>query len=120
MVSDGSHALISLVAFVAALLTFFSGFGLSTLLTPVFVLFFALDLAIACIIDFTRLSVYASRFGQAGLGENLPLVTSATLSAMAGAYPGNKLLKKITLQFLQRLVAVLLVLISLALGAGLI
>ncbi len=91
-----------------------------SILSPVFVLFFPLDLAIACIIDFTRLSVYPSRFGQAGLGENLPLVTSATLSAMAGAYLGNKLLKKITLQFLQRLVAVLLVLISLALGAGLI
>jgi uncharacterized membrane protein YfcA len=36
-----------LVAFLAALLTFFSGFGLGTLLTPVFLLFFPADLAIA-------------------------------------------------------------------------
>jgi uncharacterized membrane protein YfcA len=39
---------------------------------------------------------------------------------MAGAYLGNKLLKKITLKFIQRLVAVMLIMISLALGVGLI
>ena len=39
--------LICLVAFIAAILTFFSGFGLGTILTPVFMLFFPVDLAIA-------------------------------------------------------------------------
>ena len=39
--------LISAVAFVVAILTFFSGFGLGTILTPVFMLFFPVDLAIA-------------------------------------------------------------------------
>jgi len=38
---------ISLVAFLAAILTFFSGFGLGTVLTPVFMLFFPVELAIA-------------------------------------------------------------------------
>lgn len=37
----------SLAAFIAAMLTFFSGFGLSTILTPVFLIFFPVDLAIA-------------------------------------------------------------------------
>ena len=39
--------IISLVAFLAALLTFFSGFGLGTILTPVMMIFFPVDVAIA-------------------------------------------------------------------------
>src|SRR5688572_25931055 len=39
--------IISLAAFLIAVLTFFSGFGLGTLLTPVFMIFFPVDLAIA-------------------------------------------------------------------------
>ena len=38
--------IISLTAFVVAILTFFSGFGLGTILTPVFMIFFPVDLAI--------------------------------------------------------------------------
>jgi len=39
--------LISLAAFFTAILTFFSGFGLGTILTPVFAIFFPIDIAIA-------------------------------------------------------------------------
>src|SRR5690606_7263111 len=39
--------IISLAAFFIALLTFFSGFGLGTILTPVFMIFFPVELAIA-------------------------------------------------------------------------
>ncbi len=39
--------IISIVAFLAAILTFFSGFGLGTLLTPVLLFFFPANLAIA-------------------------------------------------------------------------
>lgn len=38
---------IPFAAFIASLLTFFSGFGLGTLLTPVFAIFFPIDLAVA-------------------------------------------------------------------------
>ena len=38
---------ISLVTFFAALLTFFSGFGLGTILTPVMLLFFPPEIAIS-------------------------------------------------------------------------
>lgn len=75
---------------------------------------------IACFIDFTRLAVYATRFTSAGLTDNLPLVMSATISAIVGAYIGHRLLKKVTLIFIQRLVAIMLLLISLALGMGII
>src|SRR5688572_24064085 len=38
--------IISAAAFLVAILTFFSGFGLGTILTPVFMIFFPVDLAI--------------------------------------------------------------------------
>jgi uncharacterized membrane protein YfcA len=81
--------------------------------------FIATAVVVSTFVDFTRLSVYASRFTKAGLHENLTLVICATLAAIAGAYVGNKLLKKVTLKFIQILVAIMLIGISLALGTGL-
>ncbi len=75
---------------------------------------------VSTFVDFTRLSMYATGFSKSGLTDNLALVICVTLAGIAGAYLGNKLLKKITLRFLQVTVAILLILISLALGAGLI
>ena len=75
---------------------------------------------VSTFVDFTRLSVYATRFTKSGLIDNLPLVISATASAIVGAYLGNKLLKKVTLKSLQILVAIMLILISIGLGMGLV
>lgn len=80
--------------------------------------YIATGVAIACLIDFSRLTVYASRITEASLTDNLTVVIAATLSAMAGALLGNRLLKKITLRFMQVLVAIMLIMISIALGAG--
>jgi putative Ca2+/H+ antiporter (TMEM165/GDT1 family) len=52
------------------------------------------------------------------MSDYLHLLTPATLAAMAGALVGNVLLKKITLRFVQLLVACMLFLIALALGFG--
>jgi hypothetical protein len=82
--------------------------------------YIATGVVIACLVDFTRLSVYASRLKELNLNEQMPLLFAATLAAMTGAFLGNKLLKKITLRSIQVLVAVMLVIISLALGAGII
>lgn len=82
--------------------------------------YIATGVVIACLIDFTRLSVYASRFSAANMHENITLLISATLAAITGAYIGSKLLKKITLRFIQVLVAIMLIMISIALGAGII
>ena len=73
---------------------------------------------VSTFVDFTRLSVYATRFTKAGLIDNLNLVIIATIAAIAGAYLGNKLLKKVTLYFVQVTVAIMLILLSVALGAG--
>jgi uncharacterized membrane protein YfcA len=47
---------VSLVALLASLLTFFSGFGLGTILTPVMVFFFPVEVAIALtgVVHFTN------------------------------------------------------------------
>lgn len=82
--------------------------------------FVATTVVIACFVDFTRLAVYSTRFVKAGLGENLSLVLIATLAGMAGAFLGNMLLKKVTLKFIQILVTIMLILVSVALGAGLV
>lgn len=74
---------------------------------------------ISAFVDFTRISIYATRFLNSGLSDNIPLILCATISAIIGAYYGNKLLKKVTLEFIQKLVAILLIAISIALGAGL-
>jgi len=82
--------------------------------------FVATAVVVSTFVDFTRLSIYATRFTKSGLIDNLTLVICVTLAGIAGAYLGNKLLKKITLRFLQITIAIMLIIISFALGAGLI
>jgi len=99
------YILIALVAFLTSILTFFSGFGLGTILLPAFLFFFPVD---------------ASRFTAANLQENIFLLLLSIVAAITGVLIGNRLLKKITLKFIRILVAILLILIAIALGAGLI
>lgn len=82
--------------------------------------FIGTAVVISCFVDFTRISMYATNILGKGLLENTVLVTSATFSAILGASIGHRLLKKATLKFIQKFVAICLILISLALGVGLI
>lgn len=82
--------------------------------------FIATATVVSTFVDFTRLSIYATRFTRSGLHENITLVLCATLAAITGAFLGNKLLKKVTLNFIRKFVAVMLIIISIALGSGLI
>lgn len=81
--------------------------------------FIATGIVIACMIDVSRLSMYAQDFSKA---NSLPwqLVGAATLSAFAGAWLGNKWLKKIALPTFQWLVALFIMVFSIALIAGLV
>jgi uncharacterized membrane protein YfcA len=82
--------------------------------------YIATGVVIASLVDFTRLSVYASRFKGANLQEHWILILSAISAAILGAFIGNKLLKKVTLRFVQVLVAIMLLVIAIVLGAGII
>lgn len=80
--------------------------------------FIGTAVVVSTMVDITRLGVYTTRFSQAGLINNLNIVMVATFSAIAGAYLGNKLLKKVTMKFVQIFTAFMLILISIALGGG--
>ena len=80
--------------------------------------FIATGVLIACFIDITRLSVYFKRMTEINLQENYPLLVSAIFSAFVGAYFGSKLLKKVTLAFVQRIVTTLVLLLALLIGFG--
>ncbi len=82
--------------------------------------FISTGVVIACIIDVSRLFVYGSSITLILNNENLVLLIFATIAAFLGAYLGNKLLKKITMQLVRILVSVMLFLIAIGLGLGLI
>jgi uncharacterized protein len=82
--------------------------------------FIATGVVIACLIDVSRLSVYAAHFNRAGLRDNAALLTAATVAAFAGAFAGNRLLRKATFKAVQTVVSVMLVVIGAALAVGLV
>jgi uncharacterized membrane protein YfcA len=81
--------------------------------------FIGTTVVVSTLVDFTRLSIYATRFTETALNENISLLSIVTLAAIAGAFVGNQLLKKITLRTLQIGIALLLILMSVGLGSGL-
>jgi uncharacterized protein len=82
--------------------------------------FIATGVVIACLIDVSRLSVYAVHFRAAGLRDNTTLLVVATLAAFIGAFAGNRLLRKATLKTVQTVVSIMLVAIGVALAIGVI
>lgn len=82
--------------------------------------YIATGVVIACLTDMSRLSVYWEHILDHREHMNLVLVFAATLSAFAGAYFGNKLVKKITVVALQRIVALALMLFGILLALGMI
>jgi uncharacterized membrane protein YfcA len=82
--------------------------------------FIATGVVIAVLVDIARLTVYARKIFSQAAAFNYYLVTAATFSAFAGAWLGNKLLKKVTIRTLQILVGTMLLIFAVLLGAGII
>ncbi len=82
--------------------------------------FIATGIAIACMIDIARLGIYSLHIRNAAASLNYTWVAAAAISAFAGAWIGNRLLKKVTMAVLQNIVATFIILFSIALIAGLI
>ena len=80
--------------------------------------FIATGILIACLVDFTRLSVYFSRLTNINLKENGIMLLVTVLSAFGGAFLGSKVLKKVTFGFVQGAVTVLIFLLAVMLGLG--
>lgn len=85
----------------------------ANLSVPVYI---STGIAIALLVDLTRIPIYFSRYQTSELNHHLGLLTIATLSAFAGAFLGKRLMKKVTFRWVQILVAILMI----GIGVGLI
>ena len=79
--------LIAATALLASCLTFFSGFGLGTLLMPVIALFFPVDIAIG-ITALVHLANNLFKLGIVGLRANGPVVLRFGVPALCAAFGG--------------------------------
>lgn len=82
--------------------------------------FVACNAAIASMVDITRLIVYGLNLSLLMAHANKGLLAAATIAAFLGVMSGTLGLKKITIGFIQKLVAVMLYGLGLLLVAGLI
>jgi uncharacterized membrane protein YfcA len=82
--------------------------------------FIATGVVISLMVDIPRIVMYGLTLPGVHLGSNRTLLAAAILAAFAGAWLGNRLLRKVTLRLVQVLVAVMLLAIAAALGSGLI
>lgn len=82
--------------------------------------FIATGIAIACLVDIARLGVYRRRIEMVELEELAHFIIPAVLCAFAGAYFGNKLLKKVSFAAVKNFTFMLITLIALLLIAGVI
>src|SRR5688572_8075605 len=90
-----SYLVICTVAFAASALTFFSGFGLGTLLLPAFALFFAIELAVAltAVVHFLN---GAYKLILVWRHINWPVLVRFGVPAIGGALLGSWLLVSMT------------------------
>jgi len=80
--------------------------------------FISTGVAIACLVDVARLSVYSISLSR--ISNNYPILLTAIFSAFLGAYLGNKLFKKTSIDFLKWFVGVFMFVISFMIILGII
>jgi uncharacterized membrane protein YfcA len=82
--------------------------------------YIATGAAVAILVDIPRLSVYTSSFSLVSTQGNFILLASASIAGFLGALAGNFWVKKVTMDIMQTLVSIMLLVIAIALGMGLI
>ena len=82
--------------------------------------FIASGVAIACLVDLTRLPTYLRGGALTDIQQQWPLLIAATLAAFIGAWWGRKLIPKVTMRGVQLTVGVLILVIALLLATGII
>jgi uncharacterized membrane protein YfcA len=90
----GLFVTIAIAACIASLLSFFSGFGLGTILTPVFAVFFPVEVAIA-LTGIVHLLNNLFKFSLTAKSVNVAVLLKFGLPSMLGAFGGALLLKQI-------------------------
>ncbi len=82
--------------------------------------FIATGVAIACLVDLTRLPTYLSDGMLHTLRNEWPLLLATVLAAFAGAWWGKKLIPKVTMRGVQMIVGLLMLAIAGMLAGGVI
>lgn len=82
--------------------------------------YIATGIIIALMVDVSRLFIYGFGRIATGIGESWELLVVAILAAFAGAVIGKYYLKKITIDFIRILIGTFLILVSIAIGLGVI
>jgi uncharacterized protein len=72
----------------------------------------------ACLVDTSRIGVYATEIKSGWNEMNIGLLTAASVAAFTGAYFGNKLMKKTELKTINIIVSISLVIFGVAFGLG--
>lgn len=80
--------------------------------------FIGTAVVVSTFVDLSRLSLYSSQLFNKQLVEHLPLLLGSTTAAILGAFIGHRLLKKVTFIWIQRMVAIFLIVISIGLALG--
>jgi len=80
--------------------------------------FIATGVTVAILVDVSRLTIYAGKILDNSNTIDYTLMISATSCAFAGAFIGNKVLKKITLKTMHALIGIMLMLFSILLALG--
>lgn len=82
--------------------------------------FLATGVAVALVVDAGRIAIYAAQGTLRFNAEGAALALTGVVAASAGTIVGNRLLRTVTIRGIQVVVGILLVLVAVALGAGLI
>ena len=82
--------------------------------------FIATNIVLAVLVDMTRLGVYGVEAVSRDIGVDWKLVAAACLAAFAGAFIGARLIGKMTIDWIQKLVALLLAVVGIGMVSGLI
>ncbi len=82
--------------------------------------YIATGVAIALLVDFTRIPIYFSRMPNGMMSAHSVAILVATSSAFLGAVIGKKMMNKITLRAVQVTVGILMILLGIGLFLGII
>ena len=80
--------------------------------------FIATGVAIACMIDISRLGVYSRMFAEHKASLDVGMLMVAVLCAFAGALVGRRFLEHLTMESVRHVIAVLLLIVAIGLAAG--
>lgn len=79
----------------------------------------ATSVAIACMVDISRLVMYGRGLGHGVAGSSRAVMITAVVAAFAGAMIGVRLLPRVSLRVVHTIVSIMLVVVAIGMGAGL-